>query len=219
MRITDLIMYSMKHGRRYFNASTPFDMYIARNLPYIGGKTYIEDLNGEQGYHDISRMEVIPNHSFDLVEKYMAKEGGERLCVLHSYSSYFTRAAHMSKDRSEEFCYPVVYTCNSSRPSSDPAKFHWSSRNDRGHFGVPKIFWANGKSSLNIDGTGEYGLTQFAYGVAFDNPGHRDRLYHAMHSDEFRRVMDACAIRTLYIYNHRVLALMRKDFWKEVESC
>ena len=46
---------------------------------------------------------------------------------------------------------------------------YYSSTNQNGHFGIPKIIWSNGLGTYPIiDLNGEYGLTQFSYGI-YDN--------------------------------------------------
>jgi hypothetical protein len=85
-----------------------------------------------------------------------------------------------------------------------------------GHFGIPKLIWSNGSiTSLAsyIDEKGEYGLTQFAYGIV-ETPKTLKRIKKAFDSPEFRRLMESCSVGQSVI-NYKVIATFRKDFWKE----
>jgi hypothetical protein len=55
-------------------------------------------------------------------------------------------------------------------------------------FGIPKVIFANGHSGIVIDYNGEYGLTQFSYGIV-DTPENLVRIKNAMESENFLKLM------------------------------
>ena len=61
---------------------------------------------------------------------------------------------------------------------------------------------------------GDYGLTQFAYAIV-DSVENLEKIKTAMTTPEFIGLMKSCTFNTPHKYNHKVIALFRKDFWKE----
>ena len=64
-----------------------------------------------------------------------------------------------------------------------------------------------------LDENGEYGLTQFAFGIV-DEITNLPRIKQAFDTKEFRNLMEFCSVSNMSI-NYRIIALFRKDFWKE----
>jgi hypothetical protein len=118
----------------------------------------------------------------------------------------------MANEKSNEFKYPCIYTIK----KGDIPTFKYSNLNDKGHYGVPKLIWSNGRvSSVGsfIDMNGEYALTQFSYGI-IDEPKNLLNIKKAFDTKRFRDLMEACAMSDMSI-NRKVIATFRKDFWKE----
>jgi hypothetical protein len=142
----------------------------------------------------------------------VAKDGEEKVELLHSYSAYETRKPHMSREKKGKFQYPCVYVVNSK---GVPQLWYSSIRNND-HFGKIKIVISNGRiSSANyfIDNKGEYGLTQFSFGI-IDSLKNLKMIYKAMRTDDFKSMMECCATSLLQI-DKDIIATFRKDFWKE----
>ncbi|MFM7855068.1 MAG: hypothetical protein ACKO96_24870, partial [Flammeovirgaceae bacterium] len=117
---------------------------------------------------------------------------------------------HTSDKKNKQFQFPVVYTITSENVPT----LKWSSKNDLGHFDVPKLIWSNGRiSSVGslLDCEGKYGLTQFAYAIT-DTPKHLKQIKKAFDSKEFRDLMYACSVGQLSI-NYKIISTFRKDFW------
>ena len=141
----------------------------------------------------------------------MAKEDDEKCEVLHSHSFYDPRKKWMSETETDEYKYPIVYTIN----SQNEIKHRYSSEN-KGHIGIKKLMWSNGRiKSIGsvIDKEGKYGLTCFAYGIV-DEEENLDNIKKAFDSYNFRRLMEYCAVGQLTV-NFKIIALFKKDFWKE----
>lgn len=208
-QIINLNSNTFKEGIRVFGAKTDFDFYCLKNTsPYT--ETQINTQEGVEEVVDISNMEFIPNGMFKEVMSLLAKEGEDKVEVLHSYSTYETRKNHMSKVQDDEFKYPCVYTT-----TKDNKVNLWFSEIKKGHFGIPKVFWSNGYStSVHIDKKAEFGLTQFSYAIV-DDVDNLENIKKAMDSIRFRKILrpvdDGCSHK----YNRKIIALFRKDFWKE----
>jgi len=211
-KVSFLSIHNEKDGIETFGAETRYDYYVLQNIPNDKSKTLIRFQDGEFKKLLLDDMEFIPNGGIDLLNSLLAKEGEEKVNLLYSRSDYGTDKSNVSKVQENNFIYPCVYTVNYlSQP-----KLHYSSTNENGHFGIPKVIWSNGRiSSVGsyIDETGEFGLTQFSYAIV-DEVENLPFIKTALDSLKFKKLMELCAVGQLTI-NHKVISTFRKDFWKE----
>ena len=209
-QITYLEIHSQEEGVKTFGVETRYDFYCLHNVP----NTMFTKIKGQDGIVervDLSKTEFIPNGMYKEFEKLMPKNGEETVKVLYNRSSYGTDKKHMSKEINEINVFPCAYTVMKGEP-----KFMYSSINTNGHFGMSKLIWGNGRiksvGSL-VDSNGEYGLTQFCYAIV-DTPENLPRIKQAFDNKDFRKLMEFCSVSNMSI-NYRIIALFRKDFWKE----
>lgn len=230
-----LKLHNFKKGQEMFDAAITFDYYILRNRKNNGFLTKIVFEDDKEFDVDISKLEFIPNESFDEVIKLIAVDGEDRVETLHSYSTYETRKEYMSKDRTNvtvlysrseygtdkknmaknrtnEFQYPCVYTVKSPDKGNTPT--FWYSSEKKGHFGIPKVIWGNGATGVIVDKNGEYGLTQFAYAI-IDDVENLENIKKAMQTERFIRNIMGFKHSLGDKYNRKIIATFRKDFWKE----
>ena len=212
-QIEYLEIHDEKDGMKVFDAETRYDWYVLQNK-YNEDVTEIKDQIGKISKINIRDMEIIPNFNIIDVQNLIAKDGEEKVTVL-SDSTYHTQSGvkkgFMSETETKTHKYPCVYVVNSVGEMQ-----LWYSSVKKGHFGTTKLIFSNGRiSSANyfVDQNGEYGLTQFSYGIIDSIENLRD-IYKAMRTKEFKNLMEACSIGMLTI-NKDVLKTFRKDFWKE----
>jgi uncharacterized protein YutD len=211
-KVSFLSIHNEKDGMETFGAETRYDYYVLQNVDSDGSETIVRFQDGQVKNMVLDNMDFIPNGGVDLLNTLLAKEGEETVELLYSRSGYGTDKLHTSKEQNEEFIYPVVYTVNYL---SEPT-FYYSSTNQNGHFGKPKVIWSNGRiSSIGnyIDETGEFGLTQFAYAIV-DEVENLENIKKALDSKKFKNLMELCAVGQLTV-NHKVLSKFKKDFWRE----
>jgi len=211
-KVSFLSIHNEKDGMETFGAETRYDYYVLQNVDNDGSETTVRFQDGQIKEMVLDNMDFIPNGGIDLLNTLIAKDGEETVQMIHSYSNYETRKTWVSKTQTNEFCHPVVYTVNYL---SEPT-FHYSSTNQNGHFGQPKVIWSNGRiSSIGnyIDETGEFGLTQFAYAIV-DEVENLENIKKALDSKKFKNLMELCAVGQLTV-NHKVVAKFKKDFWRE----
>jgi len=206
-----LEIHNEKDGIKMFKSETRYDWYILKNSKY-GGKTVI--YGQDRAFHNIniSDFEFIPNEKFEKIATLLARGDDKHVDIIQSQSAYEIRKKWMSKEHTDIFKFPCIYTVNSKGQPS----IRWSSTNEKGHFGIPKLIWSNGRitsvGSL-IDKDGEYGLTQFSYAIA-DDSDKLELIKTAFDSPSFRNLMEACAVGQLSI-NFKVLKTFKKDFYKD----
>jgi hypothetical protein len=203
-------LHNEKDGLTTFGAETRYDWYILQNKP-SRGTTLVIGQDGEKKKLAINDLPFIPNGMFDEIFALVAKDGEEKCQVLRSASDYHTQKPWVSKSEEGNHKYPCVY----SIAKDGTPTFCYSSVNDKGHFGIPKVIFAGGRiSSANyiVDSKGEYGMTEFAKGVV-DTAANLPKIAEAMRTEKFKRIMEMCAVGFLEI-NKDILATFRKDFWK-----
>ncbi len=208
--LLNLNIQDEKEGLTQFGAETRFDHYCLVNSK-PAGKTKIKTKT-ELKIMDVSKLEFIPNGMFEEFLKLIAKDGEEKVEILYSRSAYGTDKPHIKKEKTETALHPCVYTVK----SGDKPSFWFSETNQNGHFHTKKLIWSNFRISSAgtiLDLKGEYGLTQFAYGLV-DTTENLPKIKKAFDSIRFRKLMEAGAVGELSI-NRKIIGLFKKDFWKE----
>jgi len=205
-----LEMHNVKDGVKTFGATTTYDFYCLHNVP-CAFNTKIKCQDGVIEIVNLAKMEFIPNAMFKEFEKLITNDPDEKVIVQYDRTAYETRKEYISREQTEEFKYPCVYLTY----KDGSIKLMYSSTNQNGHFGIPKVIFSNGGASKPvIDINGEYGLTQFAYGIE-DNVDNLHYIQKAMLTPEFIKLMYYACGNTGNRYHYKVIALFRKDFWKD----
>lgn len=223
-----LEMHGFKDGKNTFGCYTDYDWYILQNTT-INSITKICDCNRVLCELNLSSIPFLPNSNIKEVLSLVAKNREEKVNILwnctyhtqlrnkrveesveflHSYSAYETRKPHVSKEQTDEFKYPCVYTVCRKKIGL------WYSNKKGQFFGVPKVIWGNGKSKVIIDKEGKYGLTQFAYGIT-DKVEFLPLIQKALLSERFIKDIMGYTTGGGHIYDKNIISLFRKDFWKE----
>ena len=206
-----LEIHNEKDGLKTFNCETRYDWYILNNKRVDKTNTIIKFEDDIIENIDVKKLEFIPNGEFYKIYSLIAKENEKYVNIIHDHSLYETRKKHMSKNKNDNNIYPCVYTIN----YKSIVKSYYSSIN-KGHIGIPKLIWSNGRiSSIGsyIDYNGEYGLTPFSYAI-IDLPEKLENIKKAFDNKYFRKLMEYCAMGQLTI-NYKILNKFRKDFYKE----
>jgi hypothetical protein len=209
-KVLRLEIYDEIKGLEVFGKSTTFDVLTIQNSKKCGYETIMKDSVGNEFTMVLDNVEYVPNGEIDLFTKIIAKDNEEKVELIYSRSAYGTDKKHVSNLNDNTFIYPCVYT--TTKDGSINLKY--SDTNGNGHFGVPKVIWSNGvQSSLIMDSEGQYGLTQFSYGIT-DTEENLNHIYEAMNSERFIKLMKF-ADGKQHKYKYKVISTFRKDFWKE----
>jgi hypothetical protein len=208
-----LCMNTFKKGQEVFKVGTNFDYYVLQNTIDPNNITTITDINEKTIEKNINSWNFIPSGGFDLYEKIIANEGEEKVNVLYNSSLYETRQDYMSKEKTEKFIYPCIYTIT----IRDGMKFFYSSikhpKTEKKDMFVPKVIWSNGLGTYPIvDVKGEYGLTQFSYAIIDDIPNLKN-IETALNNPMFIELMEYVKFQNNK-YNYKVISIFKKDFWK-----
>jgi hypothetical protein len=134
----------------------------------------------------------------------------EKCPIIQSMSAYEPRKSHMSKTETEEYKYPCIH----STPKNG-IRYMYSNRNDKGHFGIPKvIFGESGVYNAIIDLNGEYGITHGAMGIQINDLEEGENILQALQSEKFNKI-----IKSMMFGNFRIdwnnFKTFKRDWWKE----
>jgi hypothetical protein len=205
-----LSINDFKKGLETFGVGTNYDFYCLQNIKTDKNITKVISTDGKICELDINKFEFIPNGDFDGYINLIAKENQEKVNILYSRSAYGTDKNNMSRPEIEDFIYPCVYTIT----QREGINLFFSNTNNNGHFNIPKVIWSNGLGTYPIiDSTGQYGLTQFSYGIV-DELENLENIKNALESDKFLKLMEYSKF-TNNKYDYKVISTFRKDFWKD----
>jgi tRNA1(Val) A37 N6-methylase TrmN6 len=205
-QILYLEIHDEKDGQRTFRCSTRYDWYILHNTNYTKN-TIIKGQDKKIYEIDLRKWNFIPNYDFYKIEKLI--ENNNKLNIISSRSAYGHDKKWVNKINDKIYKYPVVYSVN----RQNKLTLHYSSTNENGHFGIPKVIFGSGATGFYIDEKGEYGLTQWCIGV-IDTKDNLEKIKNTFESDKFKEIIKAISVSKAEI-NGKILKYFKKDFYIE----
>lgn len=185
--LMSLEIHNVSDGKKTFGAGTRYDFYCL-NKSNIYNSTKIKDENGLLNLVNIEKLNFIPNSNIENIIKITNDDDDDDFIKVIYDSSYHANRDYISDIETDFFKYPVVH----STPRSG-ARILYSSRNDKGHFGVPKvIFGEAGINNVIIDIDGEYGLTQGSIGLILEENDDPLKIKTILESDKFKNIIHSC---------------------------
>ena len=204
-----LSMNDYKKGQKVFGMGTNYDYYLVQNVMTTDNITKGTDIDNLDYEMDFNEWEFIPSGKFNEFKKLLADEEGVevlRNCLYHTQ-----KIKMKNVETNDSFIFPCVYTISQSKGVS-----LWYSNVNKGHFGIPKVIWSNGAGTYPIiDEEGQYGLTEFAYGIVneIDN---LQKIKDAMNNKDFISLMKYLVFKENNKYNYKIIKLFKKDFYNYV---
>ena len=218
-QILYLHIYSKKDGQTFFKVSQRFDLYLLSNKPYRS-PTKIIDEQGNKSKINLSKMNFIPNYSFDKFLKILATPGDEVCRVIMSYSDYFYylkkiyKYPHMSQTKKGSYKYPVIHSI-ANKP--DKITYIYTNDNTKSVFNIPKIILSFNEKQYSYpeqnDYLGNIGMSQIVFGIEISSKKEGNLILDAIKTEYFKNIIAASkwgAFQT----NHRMFKYFKKDFYK-----
>jgi hypothetical protein len=204
-----LEIHSINDGIKTFGVCTRYDWYILQNKSNNNYETEILDEDGKTTKINLSNVLCIPNGEFEKIFNLLGKREEDRVNMIFDRSSYGADKKWVSKEKSNEYKYPCIYSLTQKE-----IRLVYSNKNTNGHFGVPKVICSYGACpQIIIDEKGEYGLTQWAFGIT-DEINVLPKIKKALENDIFIGLCKYMRF-TLDKYDPNFLKSLKKDFWKE----
>lgn len=204
-----LEMHNSKDGMSTFNAGTRYDFYVLENCD-IYTTTKINDEDRTVTNVDIKGYDFIPNKGLEFFNKILAKEGDEKCQIIFNRTNYGSDRSYVVENKDYVYRYTLVH----STPKSGN-RYLYSSRNDRGHFGISKIiFGESGINDVIIDTDGEYGMSQGSMAIPVKSIEEANNIKKVLLSDKFSFFLESVMWSNFRI-DWRLFKYLKKDFWKE----
>lgn len=197
---------SKEETHTIFNKGTKVDWYLLQKSVY-DGSTVINDELGNTHTIDISNYTTLPNFNFDIFQKVFTPI--PELNVIFGSSYHSNLKDIVSFTEGDGFIYPLIH----STPKSG-IQYAYSNRNDKGHFGIPKIiFGESGIGHVVIDMNGVYGMTQCSMGIGVDTVDEAKKMKAVLTSNRFKHFLKSVSWSNFRI-EANLFRYLRKDFWK-----
>ena len=196
-------IHDSNDGKKTFKAGTRYDWYVAKKGET--GKTIVRGEDGVEQELELSKMPWIPNYNFSKVLSILGDNGE----VINDSSYHGQRDYVANSEGIPRYIYPVLRATNKKG-----VRWFYSSRNDKGHFGVPKVmFGDSGINDVVIDEKGDYGMTEHGIGIPIRNKKDGELLKKFLLGDEFKEILDACSWGNFGI-EWRLFGDLREGFWR-----
>ncbi len=183
--------------------------------PYQG-KTVVQSADGMVEM-DITKRPFIPNGSFDVLDKILAK-GQDRRCEILSgqrqrdvsADTYDTRRSTVQKVQTSKFKYPLV-----GGTGKEGVNFFYCSVKGP-YFGVAKVIFcdANDLGNVILDYAGKYGMTQHGIAITISTKEEGAQIVQALESVEWNSFLKSVTYGGFQI-SPKMFKYFRADFWKE----
>ena len=216
-----LTIHSPEESKKIFNVSTRSEYYLLQKSNYNGKTTIIS--NNKKEVINLNEWSFLPNNNFKTIKKILAKREDEKQEIIHSESLYEIRKKWMSKTKTDEFKYPVIYQIdNNNNPvlfysKINNAKSHSRVLSSIEHYGVKKVIFGNG-SGILYDNNGEYAMSQWNMGIEINDQESANKLIKIIQSEKWKNIIIDSLQTGANKYNKHVLRLFKKDFWKILEK-
>lgn len=175
-----LEIHGIKDELKIFKCGTRYDWYlIEKNKSYK--HTFVLDEEGITYELLLNTYEWIPNKNIKKIYKLIDIQNNIKLL---NDSSYHSTRNYVKEKPDNEHKYPCVH----STPKSG-IRYMYSSKNDKGHFGISKIiFGESGIHNAIIDIEGKYGMTQGAMAIKVNNLEEARNIKNAIESIDFKTI-------------------------------
>jgi hypothetical protein len=206
-----LEIHDAADGMKMFHCGTRYDWYMIEKTS-IYKNTIIKCQYGTIGEYDLSKWSFLPNSMFDIIQNMISVDGDECCKVIFNRTNYGSdNKKHVSSEKNDIYTYTLIH----STPQKG-VRYMYSSVNNKGHFGIPKvIFGDSGISNSIIDVDGEYGMTQHAMAIEIKDLTEGESIKKVIDSNKFKEILNACSWSN-YQIDWRLFTKFKKDFWKEL---
>ncbi len=204
-----LEIHNSKDGMKTFGCGTRYDIYLIKKEINNNNKTIVKDELGIISKINLTEFEWLPNYYFDEFKKILKQENDNSCELLFDCNIYETRRKWVSQKENKEYKYKLVNAIN-----KDKIKFYYTNDNTKGMFGIKKIIF--GTSGINVplnDSKGEYGMTEHAMAIKYNNDNEAKLILECLKSNRFKELLKACNWSS-FLLDWRLFTFFKKDFYK-----
>ena len=202
-------------GKKTFDAATDYDVISMIKKPYSGISTVVTEFETED--LNLRDFNVLPTHNISLFKRIKSTSVNKIQTIFDSayHTSNGGEKCRTRNIKDKIFKHPCVY----GYPEKG-IKFFYANTTDKGHFGIPKLILVKASTKSILDLDGDYGLTQFAYGIV-DTPTNLIKMQKVLSDEKLQRILSSFvgrndkAILVPNGSNFNFIKEFRKDWWKE----
>jgi hypothetical protein len=211
-----LKIYGFEETRQIFNggAVTRIDYYILqKNTRYT--HTIVIDEQNKEHEIDMTKWNFLPNYNLNNIKKLLTnEENGNK--VIYSSSQFDKRKPYMNETKTSTFKYPIRH----SHTITGGDILYWSStktppvKDMVQMFGIPKVILVKGLYTYPYnDYKGEYGMSNYSFGIPIKSKKEGDCIVEAINTDNFADIIKATKWSSGFT-DHNMFKYFRPDFYK-----
>ena len=202
-----LHIYDEKSGKKYFNVSQSFDIYVLQNKENEHHKTKIIDEHNKEYNIDLLKIPFLPNSNInEILHLLTTKDNG---IDINYGTQYHTTKPYVQPNKSQEYKYPVANNIN-----SDGIQFLYTNDKTKNFFGMPKVIVSVGRYPYPYnDFDGKYGISQGGFGIPITSKKQGDDIIKAINSDKFQDILKSTKWGAFQI-DYRMFKYFKPDFYK-----
>jgi hypothetical protein len=212
-----LKIFGSEETTQIFNggAATRIDYYILqKNTRYT--HTIVIDEQNKQHTIDLTEWSFLPNYNLDNIKKLLTtEENGNK--VIYSSSQFDKRKPYMNETKTSTFKYPIRH----SHTITAGDILYWSStktppvKDMVQMFGIPKVILVKGLYTYPYnDYKGEYGMSNYSFGIPIKSKKEGDCIVEAINTDNFADIIKATKWSSGFT-DHNMFKYFRPDFYKD----
>lgn len=210
-----LKIYSQEKTRKIFGgkALTRIDYYvIQKNAKY--NNTIVVDEENKKYNINLRDWNFLPNFDITNIKKMLAdKENGIK--VIYHSSQFDKRKPYVSESKKGSYKYPILH----SHTIKDGNIFYWTNAKEITgkkfvNMFVPKVILIKGVYVYPLnDYKGEYGMSNYSFGLPISSKKEGDDIVKAINSDGFKRLISATKWSSNFT-DHNMFRYFKQDFYK-----
>jgi hypothetical protein len=211
-----LKIYSAEETRKIFNgkALTRIDYYIIqKNTKY--NNTIVIDEKKKEHKINLRDWHFLPNYDINNIKNILADEGNGIKIIYHS-SQFDKRKPYVSETKKGDYKYPILH----SHTIKEGNIFYWSNEKELSGkkcvkmFDIPKVILIKGVYTYPTnDYKGEYGMSNYSFGVPINSKKEGNSVVNAINSEGFKRLISATKWSSNFT-DHNMFKYFRPDFYK-----
>ena len=206
-----LKIYGFDDTKKLFNggAITRIDYYILqKSISYKD--TIVNDEENKEHKLNLREWNFLPNYNIDNIKRILTDESNG-INVIYSRGSYGNDKPNIRKIKSNTYKYPVKHT----HTVKDGDIFYWSNTNQKGHFGEKKVILGKGLYPYPYnDYKGEYGMSNYSFGIPITSKKEGDDIVNAINTDEFGEIIKSTKWSSGFT-DHNMFTYFKPDFYKQ----
>jgi hypothetical protein len=205
-QILYLKIYGVKDGKNLFNVISRFDLYILQNKENTKQTEVIDEL-GVKHLLELNKMSFLPNYSYKEINKILTIEE-KGVDVIYSRSNYGTDKNNMNNTKTTEYKYPILHSIK-----QDGNKIIYYSNINKEHFDISKVIIIKGLYAYGYnDFNGEYGMSNYCFGIPIKSKQEGDLILKAMETPTFKKIIAATKWNSGFT-NHNMFKYFKKDWF------